>query len=69
MGRPRKTEPRCAQLNLSLTHSELDGIRRRAKALGMRPVHFGRALLLDPDRRVGPKQNAESVDAETMSIC
>lgn len=47
MGRPKKTEPRCEQLNLSLTTSELDGIKRRAQAVGMRPVHFGRAVLLD----------------------
>ena len=47
MGRPRKSEPRCEQLNLSLTTYELESIRRRAEAVGMRPVHFGRALLLD----------------------
>ena len=47
MGRPKKSEPRDRQLNLSLTASELDSIRRRAEAVGMRPVHFGRALLLD----------------------
>ena len=47
MGRPRKTEPRDRQLNLSLTASELQSIERRAQAVGMRPVHFGRALLLD----------------------
>src|ERR1700723_3590784 len=47
MGRPRKSEPRCEQLNLSLTTYELESIRRRAEAVGLRPVHFGRALLLD----------------------
>ncbi|MDR3450925.1 MAG: plasmid mobilization relaxosome protein MobC [Alphaproteobacteria bacterium] len=52
MGRPRKSEPRDRQLNLSLTDSELDGIRRRAEAVGMRPVHFGRAILLDEERAV-----------------
>ncbi len=46
MGRPAKPEPRCKQLNLSLTEAELDSLRRRAEAVGMRPVHFGRALLL-----------------------
>lgn len=50
MGRPRKSEPRDRQLNLSLTASELQGIERRALVVGMRPVHFGRALLLDPLR-------------------
>jgi hypothetical protein len=53
MGRPRKNEPRDRQLNLCLTASELDSIRRRAEAVGMRPVHFSRALLLDENRKVG----------------
>jgi hypothetical protein len=52
MGRPKKTEPRSQQLNLSLTATELESIKRRAKAVGMRPVHFGRALLLDQGTRV-----------------
>jgi hypothetical protein len=52
MGRPRKSEPRCEQLNLSLTASELESIKKRALAVGMRPVHFGRALLLDQDRKL-----------------
>jgi hypothetical protein len=46
MGRPKKSEPRLHQLNLSLTASELEIIEKRAHALGMRPVHFGRAVLL-----------------------
>jgi hypothetical protein len=46
MGRPKTPEPRSRQLNLSLTESELASIRQRAEALGMRPVHFGRVLLL-----------------------
>ena len=63
MGRPNKSEPRSKQLNLSLTASELESIRRRAQALGMRPVHFGRALLLDQDRTLTvshePQNNLE----------
>jgi hypothetical protein len=47
MGRPTKAEPRCEQLNLSLTASELDSIKKRAHAVGMRPVHFSRILVLD----------------------
>lgn len=31
--------------------SELASIKRRAAALGMRPVHFGRAVLLDRDAK------------------
>ena len=46
MGRPKKSEPRLHQLNLSLTASELEIIEKRAHALGMRPVHFGRAAIL-----------------------
>lgn len=63
MGRPKKSEPRCWQLNLSLTASELESIRTRALAVGMRPVHFGRALLLDQGRKLSarrePDGNAE----------
>ena len=47
MSRPLKNEPRDQQLNLSLTVSELENIRNRAATLGLRPAHFGRALLLD----------------------
>jgi Bacterial mobilisation protein (MobC) len=46
MGRPKISEHRDKQFNLSLTTSELESIKRRAAALGMRPVHFGRAVLL-----------------------
>ena len=62
MGRPRKSEPRSEQLNLSLTASELESIKRRAESVGMRPVHFGRALLLDKTRKasVGHDQNNSS---------
>jgi hypothetical protein len=60
MGRPRKSEPRRQQLNLSLTDSELESIRRRAEAVGMRPVHFGRALLLDQNRKPATKGEADN---------
>jgi hypothetical protein len=46
MGRPRISEPRDRQLNLSLTATEYESVVRRAEALGMRPVHFGRTVLL-----------------------
>jgi Bacterial mobilisation protein (MobC) len=55
MGRPKISEPRCHQLNLSLTARELESIKRRAAALGMRPVHFGRAMLLDKDKQPSAK--------------
>jgi hypothetical protein len=60
MARPRIKNPRDCQLNLSLTVEELESIRCRAEAVGMRPVHFGRALILDPDRKVAvapPREN------------
>jgi hypothetical protein len=46
VGRPKVYEPRCHQLNISLTATELAGIAARAAALGMRPAPFGRALIL-----------------------
>jgi len=50
MGRPKKNELRDRQLNLSLTASELENIKVRAQAVGMRPVHFGRAVLMNQNR-------------------
>jgi len=52
MGRPKISEPRDRQLNLCLTACELENIRRRAEAVGMRAAHFGRALLLDENRKI-----------------
>jgi hypothetical protein len=46
MARPRISEPRSRQLNLHFTVCELETISKRAHALGMRPVHFGRNVLL-----------------------
>jgi hypothetical protein len=51
MGRPKVNEPRCHQLNLSLSATELAGIKRRASALGMRTAQFGRALLFQQEQR------------------
>ncbi|WP_441234508.1 plasmid mobilization protein [Bradyrhizobium sp. 930_D9_N1_4] len=47
MGKPKSKEPRNQQFNLSLTLRELTEIKRRAHALGLRPVHFGRNALLE----------------------
>lgn len=60
MGRPKTSEPRTQQLNLSLTAREWDNIQRRAHALGMRPVHFGRAVLLDEQRKPTFKSEHET---------
>jgi Bacterial mobilisation protein (MobC) len=63
MGRPKVSEARTEQFNLSLTVGELANIKRRAAALGMRPVHFGRALLLDEGHRLTitsePRDNSQ----------
>ncbi len=66
MGRPRISEPRCHQLNLSLTASELEGIKKRAAALGMRPVHFGRAVLLDQNRPPAIKADPRSSNIDRL---
>jgi hypothetical protein len=55
MGRPKQHEPRCKQLNLSLTESELARIAQRAEAVGMLCVHFARTLILDETRKLAPK--------------
>jgi hypothetical protein len=46
MGRPTKKEKRDQQLNIKLTLREIDFVRARANAARMRPVDYGRALLL-----------------------
>jgi hypothetical protein len=60
MGRPTTSEPRNKQLNLSLTSNEFESVRLRAKSVGMRPVHFGRAILLDERRKVAEKCDADN---------
>ena len=63
MGRPTKSEPRCEQLNLSLTASELASIRKRADAVGMRPVHFSRIFVLDAQRQApGNREQFRNVE-------
>ncbi len=66
MGRPRKKEPRDRQLNLSLTSAELDRIQRRAEAVGMRPVHFGRSILRDEGRTVSSRATAAGSSIERL---
>jgi hypothetical protein len=65
MGRPRTSEPRDRQFNLSLTASELESIRRRAAAVGMRPVHFGRVLLL---RKEGERAFRRAPDSNLQHL-
>jgi hypothetical protein len=56
VGRPKANEPRCHQLNLSLSATEFASIEARAAALGMRTAHFGRALLLEPEGHAAARQ-------------
>jgi hypothetical protein len=60
MGRPKKSELRDRQLNLCLTANEFERLRQRAQAVGMRPAHFSRALLLDPRCNVAPAREANT---------
>jgi len=60
MGREKTSQPRDRQLNLSLTASELENIRRRAEAVGMRVALFGRALLLDENRTINSQSGTEN---------
>ena len=66
MGRPTKSEPRDKQLNLSLTASELASIKQRAEAVGIRPVHFGRALLLDENRKINSVEKEIGSNGERL---
>lgn len=50
MGRPRKSEKRDRQLNISLTRGEYDAVGKRAHALGMQPVDYGRWIMLGQPR-------------------
>jgi len=59
VGRPTKSEPRKQQLNLSLTASEFERVRLRAEAVGMRTVHYGRAMVLNDGHRTALKTDAD----------
>ncbi len=56
MPRPRSENPRNMPLKLYFTVNELASIKSRAEALGMRPVHFGRSVLLAKDQSL-PQAN------------
>jgi mobilization protein NikA len=65
VARPKTPEPRSEQLNISLTRAELDSIKKRAESVGMRPVHFGRQLLLQKAKQVDSSA-AEKSTAEKL---
>jgi mobilization protein NikA len=62
MVRPRKSDPRSCQLNLSLTEDEMESIKRRARTLGMRTVDFSRALVLNSNSVAAPKLAASNLE-------
>jgi hypothetical protein len=66
MGQSLKTERRTEQFNLSLTKGELEKIRKRAETVGMRPVHFGRALLFAEESRAVAKENTDDNGARLI---
>jgi hypothetical protein len=66
VGRPKIYEPRCHQLNLSLSATELANLKRRASALGMRTAHFGRALLLQDPRGPATQRQPENNHANLI---
>ena len=59
MGRPPETNPRCYQLNISLTQDELDVIARRAVSAQMRLVEYGRLTLLSKQHTPAPSPVAQ----------
>ena len=58
MARPKQSEPRDQQLNVSLTLAEYALLRMRAEALGQRPSSYARAVLLN-----------ETIKVESGSFC
>jgi hypothetical protein len=60
VARPKISDPRTEQLNISLTRAELDSIKNRAESVGMRPVHFGRSLLLQKGKQLDPGATEKS---------
>jgi hypothetical protein len=66
MGRPRTIEPRDRQFNLSLTATEFAGIKRRAEEVGMRPVYFGRLLLLGGADKAAIRTETERTTARLI---
>lgn len=60
VGRPKVSSLRDMQLKLNLTATEYECIVRRAKAVGMRPSHFGRAVVVNGDAVQAPHQRMPS---------
>lgn len=50
MGRPKLTLKRDQQLNLRFTPPEYEEVKTRAETYGLRPIDYGRAVLLNERR-------------------
>ncbi len=59
MGRPPEANPRCHQLNISLTREDLSIIALRAAAAQMRLVEYGRLTLLSKHGAPAPSPVAQ----------
>jgi hypothetical protein len=62
MGRPKISDVRDMQLKLNLTATEYECLVNRAKAVGMRPAHFSRALVLNTQISYMPNHRAPCND-------
>jgi Bacterial mobilisation protein (MobC) len=71
MGRPKVSSLRDMQLKLNLTAAEYECVLRRAKAAGMRPGHFSRALVLNtaaaPTQEEAALSNTERLNYLALS--
>jgi hypothetical protein len=59
MGRPPEANPRCHQLNISLTRDEFAVVATRAAAAQMRIVEYSRLVLLSKHGIVAPAPVAQ----------
>lgn len=66
MARPKKHEPRACQLNLHLTRMEIEAVRARAAAAGMRVPDYGRVQVLAAGR--GAVEQVTQVRASTRVV-
>jgi hypothetical protein len=71
MAWPKVSHLRDVPLKLHLTATEYECVVRRARAVGMRPSHFGRAMVLSKDTASTVVQqataNAERLDYHALS--
>jgi Bacterial mobilisation protein (MobC) len=66
VSRPKVSSLRDVQLKLNLTAAEYECVVRRARAVGMRPNHFGRAMVLKKEAALAVNQRSPS-NAERLT--